>query len=340
MSFPFAIAAGAAQLGGSLFEYLGQKETNQANYQANKDLAEQSFKQNLKMWNLQNEYNTPYAQMARAKAAGVNPAAFYGSMDSGNATDYPKMDYPEVNFANPFSGIASNIGSAFSTARSMALLESEIKMNEASALQSISKANLNDSEKEMLYKRFGLDLDKFELEKRVADANIGVLNANARKIGLDADARSIMNDFIIREKEAALSNVESDTKLKEMQANYYKSLETLTEDKRTLLKNQASSYLQSIEQMKASIMLLEQQAITSSEDAALKNDMRKEIVERTQNYQKQRDQLDATIAKLEAEARDANAKAFWQELRNNDYQAIMFFSTLSSLIPLSGGIKN
>lgn len=40
---------------------------------------------NLEMWNLQNQYNDPSAQMARLKAAGLNPNLMYGKGTPGIA---------------------------------------------------------------------------------------------------------------------------------------------------------------------------------------------------------------------------------------------------------------
>lgn len=40
---------------------------------------------NLEMWNRQNEYNTPAAQMQRFKDAGLSPHLIYGRGESGNA---------------------------------------------------------------------------------------------------------------------------------------------------------------------------------------------------------------------------------------------------------------
>lgn len=40
---------------------------------------------NEKMWHMQNEYNTPAAQMQRLKEAGLNPNLVYGQMSSSNA---------------------------------------------------------------------------------------------------------------------------------------------------------------------------------------------------------------------------------------------------------------
>lgn len=41
---------------------------------------------NEKRWNIQNEYNSPKAQMARFKAAGLNPHLIYGQGNEGNAS--------------------------------------------------------------------------------------------------------------------------------------------------------------------------------------------------------------------------------------------------------------
>lgn len=42
---------------------------------------------NLDMWRMQNEYNSPVEQMARFKAAGLNPHLIYGKGTPGNAND-------------------------------------------------------------------------------------------------------------------------------------------------------------------------------------------------------------------------------------------------------------
>lgn len=66
--------------------YRIMQETNRAN----RALSEYEWSKNLQMWNLQNEYNTPSAQMARYKAAGLNPNLIYGNVSSGNASVLPK----------------------------------------------------------------------------------------------------------------------------------------------------------------------------------------------------------------------------------------------------------
>lgn len=51
--------------------------------------AEQANQHELDMWRLNNEYNTPKAQMQRMIDAGINPAAAYGQVSSGSASSAP-----------------------------------------------------------------------------------------------------------------------------------------------------------------------------------------------------------------------------------------------------------
>ena len=48
------------------------------------------------MWNLQNEYNSPQAQMKRFEEAGLNPALIYSQGNPGNATNAPVKGVPEA----------------------------------------------------------------------------------------------------------------------------------------------------------------------------------------------------------------------------------------------------
>lgn len=66
------------------------------NYYFNKKLAEQQNEYNLQMWNLQNEYNSPAAQMKRLEDAGLNTALMYGQGSTGNAAHAPEMVTPQA----------------------------------------------------------------------------------------------------------------------------------------------------------------------------------------------------------------------------------------------------
>ena len=52
-------------------------------------LQQQANQHEIDMWQLNNEYNTPSAQMARLKAAGLNPNLMYQLGNSGNSSSAP-----------------------------------------------------------------------------------------------------------------------------------------------------------------------------------------------------------------------------------------------------------
>jgi hypothetical protein len=68
---------------------------------ANRQLAEYQYSKDLEMWNRQNEYNSPLAQMARLKGAGLNPNLVYGTGAAGatgQAREFPKFNAPTVQY--------------------------------------------------------------------------------------------------------------------------------------------------------------------------------------------------------------------------------------------------
>ena len=83
---------------------------NYLNYRYQSRLAEQQNKYNLEMWNLQNEYNSPQAQMKRFEEAGLNPMLIYNQGNSGNASSAPQMVTPE---APQFSKDMRDLAQAF-----------------------------------------------------------------------------------------------------------------------------------------------------------------------------------------------------------------------------------
>lgn len=58
----------------------------------NKEMSDYQYSQDLAMWNMQNEYNSPTAQRERLEQAGLNPALLYGNGggSTGNATQMPQ----------------------------------------------------------------------------------------------------------------------------------------------------------------------------------------------------------------------------------------------------------
>lgn len=92
------MAVGAAIIGGLgsvIGSAIGANSQRQANIQ-NMELAkyqnnwqtaenEKAYARSLEMWNLQNAYNSPTAQMSRLRQAGLNPNLVYGNGVTGNS---------------------------------------------------------------------------------------------------------------------------------------------------------------------------------------------------------------------------------------------------------------
>lgn len=111
MAFPLipVIAGGAALIGGIANSLSNKSAQNSAN-QANMELAKYQADRNLELWNLQNEYNTPSAQMARLKNAGLNPNLVYGS-GQAVTTASPPPEYKAPNI-QAYTGQNYGIGNA------------------------------------------------------------------------------------------------------------------------------------------------------------------------------------------------------------------------------------
>lgn len=75
---------------------LGSKYTADNQLKKDLQLQDKAFAQNVAMWDMQNAYNTPLAQMERYRAAGLNPNLIYGNgvSSAGNASSAPQYEAP------------------------------------------------------------------------------------------------------------------------------------------------------------------------------------------------------------------------------------------------------
>lgn len=121
------IISGIGSLAGGLFGSSGShyaarkqlqavRETNQMNYQ----IAQQNNAFNERMWNLQNEYNSPTAQRARLEAAGINPYLMLDGSSTGVAQSAPTADQSGTQIApdigNTIAGGYESMGNSVASA--------------------------------------------------------------------------------------------------------------------------------------------------------------------------------------------------------------------------------
>lgn len=123
------------------------RENTDKTIQANKDLAKQAYEQNVQMWNLQNQYNSPQSQMERYKAAGLNPQLAVGGGNPGNAGGIPSYQAPRVDYNykayNPAAGLAGKLTEFMSFKMQQAQLQNLESAGQGIQLDNASKAMQN-----------------------------------------------------------------------------------------------------------------------------------------------------------------------------------------------------
>jgi hypothetical protein len=113
MSAWAAIGSAVASLAGPITQAFVSRKNTKDTIAAGKDAANLEWERNLEMWNMQNEYNSPAAQMERYKEAGLNPALIYGSGggSSGNASAMPKYQAYRPDYSGRQSAWANAMSS-------------------------------------------------------------------------------------------------------------------------------------------------------------------------------------------------------------------------------------
>lgn len=153
------IISGVGSLAGGLFSSSGSRyaarkqlqavrETNQMNYQ----IAQQNNAFNERMWNMQNEYNTPTAQRARLEAAGINPYLMLDGSSTGVAQSSPLADTsgtqvaPDVGstIAGGYQSLGNSIASAAGQIAQMAFQNDLQKANVAKTQADAQNSDLQN----------------------------------------------------------------------------------------------------------------------------------------------------------------------------------------------------
>lgn len=124
------------------------RETNQMNYQ----IAQQNNAFNERMWNMQNEYNSPTAQRARLEAAGINPYLMLDGSSTGVAQSAPQADpsgsqvAPDVGstIAGGYQSLGNTIASAASQIAQMAFQNDLQKANVAKTQADAQNSDLQN----------------------------------------------------------------------------------------------------------------------------------------------------------------------------------------------------
>lgn len=190
------IGAGVSALGSlisSFWNNRSQQKTNEFNLKANKDLADQAFEQNKQMWTMQNQYNSPVAQMARYKAAGINPNVLYGAsqeISSGSADSVPELSYPAYQAKAPVFDFESPLNQFLSA--------SQIGLNDAKAFEAGTKAGLNTEQALDLVSTRPYRLSQLQADLELTASQNELTLENVTKQKLDNYVKEHTKEFTIQ----------------------------------------------------------------------------------------------------------------------------------------------
>lgn len=111
---------------------------------SNMELAAFQHQQNMELLKYQLDYNTPKAQMARFKDAGLNPNLVYGQGSSGNMSSAPQ--YPDVGRVD-YQGVLADLGTKVQQSR---LMSAQTDLTKTKVVESGIKQDLNKAQTELV----------------------------------------------------------------------------------------------------------------------------------------------------------------------------------------------
>lgn len=267
------LGAGVSAIGG----LVGSSVNRNANLAAvreqnrgNMELAKYKYDRDVEMWNMQNEYNTPSAQMARFAQAGLNPNFMYGQGSAGNAASAPQMETPTLNaYTQQDFGIGAAVSGGVDTYLRFLQFEQSQKLQDSV----IAKNNLEAAGQELR--------NANQIVKNASDAfNFGILS----KYGKSQAEAALQQTY------ANIKNIQSSTAL-----NWNRSaVEMAREDliiqqtdheleKIGLTRLQKAYTLAQIEQISANIQKIAAEVVYIQEHSSLTREQAVESVLRQQN---------------------------------------------------------
>ena len=214
------VASSLIGLGGSFIGSLFGDNSAKKQFKYQQQLNREAFQHDVDMWNRQNAYNTPSAQMERLQAAGLNPNLVYGNGGATNtansAPTYNAGSAPDVAAARQAAGSLANAG--FNTALNFQLAQVQAANIEADTKLKETQGNLNQTNNEIALidkylKQNTVDSDiQYQLEKWKQDL---ILGRNQIKLG---DQQFTLNQYQMKKLDAETGYILANTNLTKEQA--------------------------------------------------------------------------------------------------------------------------
>lgn len=284
-----SVLSGPIQSG---IQFMTSKYNTDKTIKANREMADLAYNRDVEMWERNNAYNSPEAQMARLQSAGLNPNMVYGSGSvSGNssAPSMPKYQVPrsDYNYSPPVD--VANVLASFQDMR----LKQAQRDNIEAQTENIRSRTQNEQirggllEVQKMAAKLGIDLGNIELQQKGFD-----LGKDQAMFPHQMDALQLQNEKATQELEIMSSQV----------------LKMDAERAGILLENLRKS--QQLEIGRRELSLYDQRDIA----ARLENKLRNLDIDIKQFDLKVRNPKD--IEKLNIEIENAVASKLWKDQEN------------------------
>lgn len=227
MAIGAAIIGGLGSIVGSAIGASSQRRVNIQNmelakYQNNWQTAEndKAYARNLEMWNMQNAYNSPTAQMSRLRQAGLNPNLVYGNGVTGNSSgSAPQYEPAKIQRATmePFRGWNLGLSDAVSTYLAVRQNKAQVENMEAqnklikeqARTEGIRQGNIA-----MSTARSGFDLNlarelrNISIDRAIAEKNLSEASAAGAWTGANQKVLQYELDRTLFDNKVKLSNAQ------------------------------------------------------------------------------------------------------------------------------------
>ncbi|QCS36011.1 minor capsid protein [Capybara microvirus Cap1_SP_87] len=192
---PSALASGVLNMIGSNIQYKRQQDTLQKQMDWQEKMQDKANQFSEDIWNKQNAYNDPSAQLQRMRDAGLNPI-FYG-LDGSSAGGLQSASVGSIgtpSYENPFAGASNSLDQAAMTGAKafQAFASASASYSDAdykSAL-TVTENAMRDGKLRLLGTEINLGIENVKLSQKQQDeitARIAETEANTRKIQADID---------------------------------------------------------------------------------------------------------------------------------------------------------
>lgn len=217
----------------TMLNYDSQSNAAADQFIYNKRMADLQNQYNLNMWNLNNAYNTPKAQMERLKDAGLNPNLLYNSVSTGNSSSGPEQVAPA-----PQKAIAPvfNLGTGINLIND--LFELRKKRAELKQMEAVTEAT---EKKGMSYEQDIMNKYSFQDALRKA-MNLHYFGIPLQVDGDSYDANAGWARYLAEKYKNELDIQAAHYKNLGEQFNYIKSHKDYIKEQKSLLEKKAADY--------------------------------------------------------------------------------------------------